>query len=97
MDDATKKTQIQEDNFLSVLVASDELSELGPKIRSVLEAGKEKDTLSNLKIFIKAREEEIEKICRNNAYVREAFVLYQLFVIPSGLNTRIKFRTCSVQ
>lgn len=68
MDDATKKTQIQEDNFLSVLVASDELSELGPKIRSVLEAGKEKDTLSNLKIFIKAREEEIEKICRNNAY-----------------------------
>ena len=69
------------------LISTDNQTELAPAIKPIFDQNKEMEVISNLELFIRNRETEIEKICQQNFAVR----LF-LSVLP-GLTMHVALKT----
>lgn len=71
-----RQLNFQEEAYILTLISTENQTELAPAIKPIFDQGKELEIISNLEIFIKARETEIEKICQQNFAVRSTILLF---------------------
>ena len=71
-----RQLTFQEEAYILTLISTENQTELAPAIKPIFDQGKELEVISNLEVFIKARETEIEKICQQNFAVRSVILAF---------------------